>query len=648
MYHEPVHERESEPELEPVLEAEPDVTETQVVLVGGGPVGAGLAIELGQRGVRCILVERYLQPQPIPKGQNLTQRTLEHFHFWKAEPELRAARTIPKAYGIGGMTAYRTLLSGYSHDWLQRELVHQFYFTDNERLPQYATEAVLRQRASEIPTIETLYGWTAETITQDARGVMVVASERVRDGEGEGNGSNGGPRSTVAGGADGAGESAGSDGANESSRASLANGAARRRVLRAAYVVGCDGSRSRVREQAGLTQTRSDHDRLMVLLVFRSEGLHQVLSRFPGKSFYYILHPDLKGYWQFFGRVDLGTTWFFHSPVPAGTTRDNFDFPAYLRHIVGADFDIAIEHLGLWDLRFAVADAYRAARIFIAGDAAHSHPPYGGYGINTGLEDAVNLGWKLAATLDGWGGARLLDTYSEERQPVFASTARDFIEKAIHTDRDSLESFSPERDLGAFEEHWRTRQDGARAEVSSFEPHYEGSSIVFGPPCGVCSAVGGHAFAARAGHHLAPAPLSSGRNVYDALGDGFTLLAFDDGRPAGDDQPASGGLDNSGGEGRREAHGGGASKNDARSEADGLEVSDTGDLTGAAIRAFGKAAELLRIPLTVVRDTRADGRERYEATLVLVRPDQFVAWAGGLPHDALGILARAAGRDPED
>ncbi|HEY9223522.1 MAG TPA: FAD-dependent oxidoreductase, partial [Variovorax sp.] len=85
--------------------------DAEVVIVGGGPVGMGLAIELGQRGVSTIVVERYPQPQPIPKGQNLTQRTMEHFHFWGAEKELRAARTIPAEYGIGGLTAHGTLLS---------------------------------------------------------------------------------------------------------------------------------------------------------------------------------------------------------------------------------------------------------------------------------------------------------------------------------------------------------------------------------------------------------------------------------------------------------------------------------------------------------------------------------------------------------
>src|ERR1043165_8595877 len=135
-----------------------DPHETDVLIVGAGPVGLGLAIDLGQRRIRTTIVERFLEPQPIPKGQNLTQRTLEHFHFWGIEKELRAARTIPKDYGIGGLTAYGTLLSGYNYDWLQRELVRPFYFTDNERLPQYATEAVLRHRLAQLTNVETIYG----------------------------------------------------------------------------------------------------------------------------------------------------------------------------------------------------------------------------------------------------------------------------------------------------------------------------------------------------------------------------------------------------------------------------------------------------------------------------------------------------------
>ena len=523
--------------------------DAKVIIVGGGPVGLGLAIELGQRGVRCILVERFVEPQPIPKGQNLTQRTMEHFHFWHAEEQLRAARTIPPEYGIGGLTAYGSLVSGYAYDWLQRDLVAAYYFSKNERLPQYATEAVLRRRIAELDTVETLYGWAADVVTQDADGGTVQIANR-KDGG--------------------------------------------RMILRADYVVGCDGARSVVREQAGMTQTSSDHDRLMVLLVFRSTGLHSLLERFPGKSYYNVLRPELEGYWQFFGRVDLGSTWFFHAPVPLGTTAENFDFKAYVQEAAGAEFDVEFQHIGLWELRVAIADSYRLGRVFIAGDACHSHPPYGGYGVNSGLEDAVNLGWKLAATLQGWGGEALLDSYGAERRPVFASTARDFIEKSITVDGQFLKAFDPQRDKSAFEAAWSARATGATGEVNAFEPHYEGSPVVGGEG-GSPGAVGGHSFKARAGHHLAPQPLSSGRNVYDDLGEGFTLLAF--------------------------------------------------DAAPAAVQAFQQAAVELDIPLQVVADAKSGGRELYEAGLILVRPDQFVAWAStGQRVEARAVLERAVGR----
>jgi hypothetical protein len=332
----------------------------------------------------------------------------------------------------------------------------------------------------------------------------------------------------------------------------------------------------------------------MVLLVFRSEQLHQRLARFPGKSFYNVLHPDLQGYWQFLGRVDLGRTWFFHAPVAAGTTRETFDAARYLTSAVGAPFDVEVVYLGFWDLRFAVADTYRAGRIFIAGDAAHSHPPYGGYGINSGFEDAANLGWKLAATLQGWGGPRLLASYSDERQPVFVSTARDFIEKAISDDRTFLATFNPTRDRAAFERAWQDRHLRARSEVDQFEPHYEGSPIVWGPPGRRSAATGAHEFAARAGHHLAPAPLSSGQNVYGHLDQGFTLLAFG---------------------------------------------ADPGDL-----HSFAAAAARRGLPLTIVQDDAPALSERYQARLVLVRPDQFVAWSSSSePGDPASILARTVG-----
>ena len=525
------------------------VIEAEVVIVGGGPVGMGLAIELGQRGVRTVVVERYVAPQPIPKGQNLTQRTMEHFHFWGAEKPLRAARTIPSEYGIGGLTAYGTLLGEHHYDWMQRDLVKSYYYCANERLPQYATEAVLRARVAELPSVTTLYGWEAKNIEQDESGVSIAIAQR------------------------------GSD---------------EKAVLRAAYAVGCDGARSLVREAAQISQSRSDHDRMMVLLVFRSEQLHKLLACYPGKSYYNVLQPELEGYWKFFGRVDLGTTWFFHAPVPVGTTKDNFDFHRYVQDAVGAPFDVEFEHVGFWDLRFMLADNYRQGRLFVAGDAAHSHPPYGGYGVNSGLEDARNLGWKLAANLQGWGGDALLDSYDLERRAVFDSTIRDFIAKSIENDRDFLQAHDPQRDEAAFRAAWQARANGAVGEVHAFEPHYEGSPRVLqaDDKSRQSSAAGAHRYEALAGHHLAPASLSSGRNVYEELGEGYTLLTFGQ--------------------------------------------------TPQQLAAWHAAAKRLKMPLKIVPDDGQSEAARYQAPLVLVRPDQYVAWTAS---DAVSTQEGQAAQD---
>jgi 2-polyprenyl-6-methoxyphenol hydroxylase-like FAD-dependent oxidoreductase len=524
--------------------------EFQVIIVGGGPVGVALAVDLGLRGITCALIERRPVLQNIPKGQNLSPRTLEHFYFWGIDEKLRAERVLPKGYPISGIVAYRTLMSDYWYAPPQRELVRKYYYQDVERLPQYLTEKVLRERMAELPSVTNLFGWTAETIAQDADGVDVTVFE----------GSNG-----------------------------------ERVTLRGAYVVGCDGSRSLVREQAGIDRGGDNFDQIMVLAVFRSKELHEALKRFPDRSTFHVMNPDARGYWQFFGRVDVGEQFFFHAPVPATTTKDNYDFLGLLQRVAGFPLHAEFDYVGFWDMRVTVADTYQAGRAFIAGDAAHSHPPYGGYGLNSGIEDAVNLGWKLAAKLQGWGGETLLESYSEERRPIFKETGEDFIAAGIKQDAIWLDRYDPERNRAEFEEAWELRKTRAGGSVLSYEPNYEGSPVVDGPPGAKSSAHGVHTFAARAGHHLAPEPLSSGKNVFEALGHEFNLLAF--------------------------------------------------DAPDADVEAFVSAAAAAKTPLTVIRDTFAGGRDEYEHKLVLVRPDQYVVWTGETaPADVPALVAKVTGR----
>ncbi|MBO0692890.1 MAG: FAD-dependent monooxygenase, partial [Acidimicrobiaceae bacterium] len=425
----------------------------EVIIVGGGPVGVALAVELGQRGVSCLVVERHAEVGYIPKGQNLTQRTLEHFYFWGCVDRLRAARLLPPGYPIGGVTSYRTLFSPYWYAPAGLEQIRSYYFQENERLPQYLTEEVLRSRLRELESAETLFGWTATAIDQDREGVRIHLA--------------GGPDDSES------------------------------RVIEADYLVGCDGARSLVREQLGIKREGPNFDQKMVLAVFRSRELHEGLRRFPERTTYRVLKPELNGVWQFFGRVDVGETFFFHAPVPRETTEHDADaIKTLIDEVAGFPTHAKLDHVGFWELRIEVATTYRQGRGFIAGDAAHSHPPYGGFGLNTGLEDITNLGWKLAAALRGWGGDALLDSYSQERQPVFWETGAAVIAGGIQRDNEFLQRYRPEHDLPEFEAAWAKRTTGDAAGPS-YEPNYGGSPVVFGSEGASSGVAGSHTFAAQ-------------------------------------------------------------------------------------------------------------------------------------------------------
>jgi 2-polyprenyl-6-methoxyphenol hydroxylase-like FAD-dependent oxidoreductase len=534
---------------EPMVSLNPMSARYEVVIVGAGPVGIALALELGARGVSCAVVERRTELSRIPKGQNLTQRTMEHFRFWGLAEKLRAARTMPPGSPIGTLVAYGDLTSEFWHAPPGREQVGAFFVERNERLPQYRTEGVLRQALLEQDCVQTYLGWKATRIEQDERGVRVTIE---RAGE--------------------------------------------QQVLEAEYVVGCDGGRSVVAEQSGVQRSGSDFDQVVALAVFRSPKLNRILDRFPLRSTYRVVAPYLKGYWAFFGRVDAEETWFFHAPIPEGATPEEADIEQMLFRAVGQEFPVELDHLGFWDLRVQVAQEYRSGRAFIAGDAAHTHPPYGGFGLNNGLEDAVNLGWKLAAVLRGWGGDALLDSYSVERRGVFHDIGQNMIAAQIERERDFVAGHRPEEGLPEFEEAFAAiASAGGEIAVHDYEPNYAGSPVVAGPPGASPSAHGEHSFEARAGHHVAPQVLTSGVNVLDALGHGFTLLALD--------APA------------------------------------------ASVSSLHGAAAALGIPLTVLKDSFAEGRAAYGSRLILVRPDQHVAWAGDeAPQDVDGLLRMVTGR----
>ncbi len=526
-----------------------DQITADVAIAGAGPVGLGLAIDLAQQGKSVVLLEKTTQLHRIPKGQSLTQRTGEHFRRWGIAQAVRDASPIPPAFGNAGLIAYGQLLGNYYHDWFQRSKVRPYYFTDNERLPQYLLEDVMRQRASELPGVRLITGASVTGVTQDATAATLAYQSADASSQGQ---------------------------------------------VKAAYAVGCDGARSVVRELAGIEQDTDHQGPRMALLVFRSVELDGLLARYPGKTIFNVMSPALDGYWQFLGRVDLQGGWFYHAPVPEHATKDNFDFAAYLYDVVGARFDVTFEHIGFWDLRISMANRYQNGRVFIAGDAAHSHPPYGGYGVNTGFEDATNLSWKLVACLNGWGGPHLLPSYTTERLPVFKSVSQDFIGRMIADFSDFCARHDPQRDRQAFEQAWQQRTRADDIDVTEFLPHYAGSPLVAGQAGAQSGAKGKHTVRAQAGYHLAPQPLPDGSDLWDHLGGAFVLLNFGQ-------SPATG-------------------------------------------EAFEAAAQAKGVPLRHAHHPSAALREAYGCNSVLVRPDLFVAWVEQSEAvDAAQVVAQAVG-----
>lgn len=523
----------------------------QVVIIGGGPVGVSLAVELGQRGIKVAVVERHREVGRIPKGQGLTHRSLEHFYFWNCVDEIRKARLLPEGYHIGGIIAYNNAMSEYWYDnGKARNKLHPYFFQRNERLPQYLTEEVMRARAAQIPNITFYWEHTVKTVEQHAEGVRVGATGEQW------------PYEDI--------------------------------ELEADYAVGCDGTRSITNARVGIERHGTDMGKRMVLTVFSAPELNKGFERFGDKTTFLMLNPKYDGAWQFFGRVGVeASTFFFHSPVNPETEPTDTDYIlSVMQEAAGFTFDAEFQHVGFWNFKVETADTYRKGRVFIAGDAAHNHPPYGGHGLNSGLEDVTNLGWKLAAMFEGWGSEALLDTYTEERRPVFLQTGEDVIAGGIKSDADWLYAHNPDVDRADFEAAWAKRIE-VSDEPSSYEISYQGSSIVINPDDGAPGVHGEHTLKARGGHHLAPMTLSSGRNVFEDLGTGFTLLAFDI-----DDETVSG---------------------------------------------FERAASQLNVPLKVVRDSYADSRLEFESPLMLVRPDQFLAWvSNGGSIDPAAIVATAA------
>jgi hypothetical protein len=270
-----------------------------------------------------------------------------------------------------------------------------------------------------------------------------------------------------------------------------------------------------------------------------------------------------------------------------------------VRTFVGADAEVEVLATDPWSARMLLVDRYRGSRVFLVGDAAHLNPPWGGHGFNTCIGDAVNIGWKLAAVLQGWAPASLLDSYEAERRPVALRT----IEAAGSQEAFLAPSFAaPDLDDDGPAGAARRAALVPALQVKDAEFHslglvlgydYAGSPAVVpdgGPVPAPELAV--YRPSAHPGARLPHAWLPDDGSLYDRLGDGFALLRLH---------------------------------------------------PGADVAPFVEAARAAGLPLALVDLSGLGLRDRYGADLVLVRPDQHVAWRGDSGGDARAVLARVTG-----
>src|ERR1700689_2225991 len=361
----------------------PSSTDTPVLIAGGGPVGLALAVELGLRGVECLVVEPRPQPTRLrPRAKTLNARTMEHARRWGLAGRLRAAAPLPVSWSqdvsfcttfLGREITRFTGVLGLADDGDSPER--------GQQMPQYVLEEVLREVAAELPTVDLRLGWRLQ-------------------------------------GLDRAGPRGGVDGGNVDSpvHATLLDPAGVAAGVTAEYGVGADGARSVVREQIGARYVGATALRPNTGLVFRSRELVSAAAHPPAVQTW-LLNRQTAG---MMGPIDRDGLWWLIAFGVDGRAAD-FDPHRLIGGALGRDpgaLPVEVVSTARWAAGWGLWDRCRRGGVFLGGDAAHLNPPFGGHGLNTGIGDAADLGWKLAASLAGWAGPALLDSYEAERRPL--------------------------------------------------------------------------------------------------------------------------------------------------------------------------------------------------------------------------------------
>jgi 2-polyprenyl-6-methoxyphenol hydroxylase-like FAD-dependent oxidoreductase len=523
-----------------------------VLVVGGGPVGLALAGDLGWRGIACTLIEQSDGSIYQPRMDLVGVRTMEFCRRWDIVPAVEGS-PYPRDYAQDNI--YLTSLTGYE---LGRERFPGIGQAPppkespqrRERCPQNMFDPILRAFAASQKNAALRYRTRLVSFTQNADLVTAVVEN--------------------------------------------AETGAREEIL-ARYIVGCDGARSLVRETLGIAMQGNPVLTHTTNVIFRCPHLLSLHDK--GKAYRHIfIGPE--GTWATIVAINGRDEWRF-SIIGGAEQRDytTDDIEAAIRRAVGRDFAFEILSVLPWVRRELVAERYRGGRGFIAGDAVHVMSPTGGFGMNTGIQDVVDLSWKLAAMIEGWGGDRLLDSYGIERQPI---GTRNVTEASGNLRR--MLSVPPHPNLldetpqGAAtrEKVGREFSETMRREWFTLGAHlgyrYENSPICW--PDGTAAPPDdprAYVPTARPGHRAPHAFLADGRSTLDLFGRGFALLGF------------------------------------------GADAAEVATLL--------EAAKKRDLPLTFTAVVEPHIAALYERKFVLVRPDGHVAWRGDhMPEDALCVI----------
>ncbi len=534
----------------------PDQLQTDVTIIGAGPVGLSLAIELGSRGIRCLVLEQNDRVGLNPRAKTTNVRSREHLRRWGIAGKLRDASTLPADYPSN--IVFVTRLNGPQLTRIENALNcaptrNDLYSESAQWIPQYVLEEVLRAHAVTLPSVDIRFGTTFIHATQHADGVSTTIRDKEIEGE---------------------------------------------QVIRSAYLVGADGSRSAVRQVIGASMEGTRGLAANYNVQFRAPELATMHTHGPAIQ-YWIINGDSP---SLIGPMEAPDLWYFIATRLEGAVED-IDPKELIRRATGLDFEMEIIGTSPWVAHSLIADKYSEGRIFLAGDACHLHPPFGGYGMNMGIADGVDLGWKLAAVLKGWGGPRLLASYEQERRPIH----KWMVEEAVanynalgnHLTLPGLEVPGPVGDA--------TRQEAGEviytAKLREFKTLgavlgycYAGSGIVVQdgtqPPIPNSMVYRPSAHPGCLAPHLW---LQDGSSLYDHFGPEFTLLA-------------------------------------------------TGEHSDVDLERVHQAARSCDVELAIV--TLGDDRlpHRYMARYALIRPDQHVAWRGDvLPEDFASVLKVVTG-----